>query len=299
MSPFLQRKYSLQAHQQRLNESNIPRWHPPHYGRSISATASPNLEAHRRYQTAIPVLDMDRNQMVRLKGNTSPIGKQFLLLICCWFGSEFFLIDLNFLCENLVLQRFYHQQSQLREKESNGHLNNSPLNVSHPPYKVDYEKRINELNDKEHRQQTNPFLRQIPKLTHKLNPFKQPSPKHSLSAVQHHDDGVVDEPVYANSHIPIYQKQYDHYHDGAPKENIHRQRIPINPPADIYYEKTAYPAVTYDEHCAIEPNHTFNPTTSSTNKEKKGNGTKNTSDDPGKLAHIKRTINFIGFELLV
>lgn len=74
LSPFLQRKYSLQAHQQRLNESNIPRWRPQ-YGRSISATASPNLEAHRRYQTAIPVLDTDKTQMVRLKGNTSPIGK--------------------------------------------------------------------------------------------------------------------------------------------------------------------------------------------------------------------------------
>lgn len=74
LSPFLQRKYSLQAHQQRLNESNIPRWRTPQYGRSISATASPNLEAHRRYQTAIPVLDTDKSQVVRLKGNTSPIG---------------------------------------------------------------------------------------------------------------------------------------------------------------------------------------------------------------------------------
>lgn len=75
LSPFLQRKYSLQAHQQRLSDQNAPRWRPPQYGRSISATASPNLDAHRRYQTAIPVLDSDRPQMVRLKGNTSPIGK--------------------------------------------------------------------------------------------------------------------------------------------------------------------------------------------------------------------------------
>lgn len=77
LSPFLQRKYSLQAHQQRLNDQNTPRWRPQ-YGRSISATASPNLDAHRRYQTAIPVLESDRNQMVRLKGNTSPIGMYFL-----------------------------------------------------------------------------------------------------------------------------------------------------------------------------------------------------------------------------
>lgn len=75
LSPFLQRKYSLQPQQQHLNESNIPRWRTPQYGRSISATASPNLEAHRRYQTAIPVLDTDKPQIVRLKGNTSPIGE--------------------------------------------------------------------------------------------------------------------------------------------------------------------------------------------------------------------------------
>lgn len=76
LSPFLQRKFSLQAHQQRLNDPNVVRWRPPQYNRSISATASPNLDAHRRYQTAIPVLDTEKTQMVRLKGNTSPIGKR-------------------------------------------------------------------------------------------------------------------------------------------------------------------------------------------------------------------------------
>ncbi|XP_031633797.1 dual specificity mitogen-activated protein kinase kinase hemipterous-like isoform X2 [Contarinia nasturtii] len=245
LSPFLQRKYSLQAHQQRLNDANSPRWRPQ-YGRSISATASPNLDAHRRYQTAIPVLDTDRNQMVRLKGNTSPI----------------------------VLQRFYHQQNQLREKEANGQVYNVP--PSHipkpvPQYKSDYEKRINELNEKEHHQHqsSNPFLRQIPKLTHKLNPFKPQSPK--LNA--------RDEPLYANSHIPIYQKNYDHYDGGVPpKESVHR-RIPINPPADIYYEKTAYPAVAYEDHYPNEYKNVYNATTSPVVKEKKSNGTKNTSDD--------------------
>lgn len=88
LSPFLQRKYSLQAHQQRLNnDQNAPRWRPQ-YGRSISATASPNLDAHRRYQTAIPVLETDRPQIVRLKGNTSPIGRTsfrffFLFIVDC------------------------------------------------------------------------------------------------------------------------------------------------------------------------------------------------------------------------
>ncbi|XP_055299890.1 dual specificity mitogen-activated protein kinase kinase hemipterous-like isoform X2 [Sitodiplosis mosellana] len=247
LSPFLQRKYSLQAHQQRLNsDQNAPRWRPQ-YGRSISATASPNLDAHRRYQTAIPVLETDRPQMVRLKGNTSPI----------------------------VLQRFYHQQNQLREKEANGQAYNSPshIPIPHPQplYKSEYEKRINELNEKEHQQQSNPFLRQIPKLTHKLNPFKQQSPK--LNARE--------EPLYANSHIPVYQKNYEHY-DGVPKENMHRQRIPVNPPADIYYEKTAYPAVAYeDQHYPNEYKNVYNATTSAMSKEKKSNGTKNTSDDPG------------------
>lgn len=169
-----------------------------------------------------------------------------------------------------MLQRFYHQQSQLREKEANGQTYHSPLNITHPQFKSDYEKRINELNDKE-QSQTNPFIRQIPKLTHKLNPMRQPSPKLNDR----------DEPVYANSHIPIFQQQYDHF-DGVHKENIHRQRIPINPPADIYYEKTAHPTtVAYEDHYPNEYKSVYNPTTSSMNKEKKSNGTKTTSDDPG------------------
>lgn len=59
----------------------MARWRAPQYTRSISATASPNLDAHRRYQTAIPVLDTEKTQMVRLKGNTSPIGKSFKTFI--------------------------------------------------------------------------------------------------------------------------------------------------------------------------------------------------------------------------
>lgn len=168
-----------------------------------------------------------------------------------------------------MLQRFYHQQNQLREKSANGHSYNSPSHIPQPQYKSDYEKRINELNEKEHHHpQSNPFLRQIPKLTHKLNPFKQHSPK--LNA--------RDEPLYANSHIPVYQKHYDHY-DGVPKENIHRQRIPIEPPTDIYYEKTSYPVVAYEDQYPNEYKNVYNATTSP--KEKKSNGTKNTSDDAG------------------
>lgn len=138
--------------------------------------------------------------------------------------------------------------------------------MAHPQYRVDYEQRANEMSEKENHQ-TNPFLRQIPKLTHKLNPFKQNSKPNS-----HHD-----EPVYANSHIPIYQKQYEL--DSVPKENVHRQRIPVKPPADIYYEKTSYP----DDICPNDYNNTPNLAESANNKEKKNNGTKNASDDPGKL----------------
>lgn len=121
---------------------------------------------------------------------------------------------------------------------------------------------MNEISEKEHHP-ANPFLRQIPKLTHKLNPFKQNA------------KSQPDEPVYANSQIPIYQKSY--YLDGAPKVNVHRQRIPINPPADIYYEKTTYP----DEIYPNEYNNAYNPAANTATKEKKTNGTKNASDDPG------------------
>lgn len=177
-----------------------------------------------------------------------------------------------------MLQRFFHQQSQLRERETN----NSPLNVTHPQHRIDYEKRINELCEKEP-QETNPFIRQIPKLPHKLNPFKQNTKFNSQ----------YDEPVYANSHIPIYQKGYEHFDDGFPKQNIHRQRIPINPPADIYYDKTNHP----DEHHPNEYNNAYNPTSSTINKEKKSNGTKHNSDDSGK--YVLFVEKKIGLNLLL
>lgn len=152
--------------------------------------------------------------------------------------------------------------------------------MTHPQYRIDYEKRMNEISEKEHHQ-TNPFLRQIPKLTHKLNPFKQNSKFDS----QH------DEPVYANSHIPIYHKQYDHL-DGVPKENVHRQRIqviPVNPPADIYYDKTTYPEEIYPN----EYNNMHNPAPCSLNKEKRSSGTKNVSDDSGEENSCKSRRNWL------
>lgn len=169
-----------------------------------------------------------------------------------------------------MLQRFYHQQSQLREREANVQSFNNPLNSAHSHFKAEYEKRVNEINDTDHNQ-ANPFIRQIPKLTHKLNPFTKLNTKL--------DDS--DEPVYANSHIPIYQNQYDNF-DVTPKENIHRQRIPANPPIDIYNGRTSYPA-TYEEHYPSEHKSPYTTTTTSAvNGGRKSNGSKTTSDDPGK-----------------
>lgn len=77
LSPFLQRKLSLQAQQQRAAHDLNPnhRWHiHPGYGTSVSATASPNLDARKRFQTGIPAFESEDSSVVRLHGNTSPIG---------------------------------------------------------------------------------------------------------------------------------------------------------------------------------------------------------------------------------
>lgn len=78
LSPFLQRKLSLQAQQNRVaayDPSANNRWHiHPGYGTSVSATASPNLDARKRFQTAVPAFESDDSSVVRLHGNTSPIG---------------------------------------------------------------------------------------------------------------------------------------------------------------------------------------------------------------------------------
>lgn len=181
-----------------------------------------------------------------------------------------------------VLQRFYHQQTQLREKEANGQAyNNSQSQVAHSQLKAEYEKRINELNEKEQHPQSNPFLRQLPKLTHKLNPFKQQQQSQPQSPKL---NARSDEPLYANSHIPVYQKHYAHHYDGMQKENTHLQRIPVNPPAEIYSDKMAYAIAASDENCPNEYKIVYNATTSSVGgggKEKKCSTTKN-GDDPGK-----------------
>lgn len=78
LSPFLRRKLSLQAQEHRVAAyvpSQNNRWHiHSGYGTSISATASPNLDARKRFQTATPAFDSDESSVVRLHGNTSPIG---------------------------------------------------------------------------------------------------------------------------------------------------------------------------------------------------------------------------------
>lgn len=77
LSPYLKRKLSLQTHQRIQNDGRInSNLHC--YRTSISATASPNLDARRRFHTSIP--DSHEPNMARLHGNTSPIGKLFLSL---------------------------------------------------------------------------------------------------------------------------------------------------------------------------------------------------------------------------
>lgn len=118
-----------------------------------------------------------------------------------------------------MLQRFYHQQSQLREKEAH---RQQPHQLHHPQpvhYGMKRESHSSQMSGNEQNDQAaNPFVRSIPKLTHKLNPFKQPnsrsnSPSDSVN-LQNNDvyrnvpQYHVAEAVYANTNIPVYTKHY-------------------------------------------------------------------------------------------
>ncbi|XP_037036933.1 dual specificity mitogen-activated protein kinase kinase hemipterous-like isoform X1 [Bradysia coprophila] len=130
-SPYLQRKYS------QPQDSFWNLQHPPDgVGGSKSATTSPY--ARKRFQTTIPV--SDQTQCTRPLGNTSPI----------------------------VLQRFYHQQSQHRDKSER----NRPVDS------------------------TNPFLSHIPKYQFD----KSFDPTHEYLQ-------PPNTPPSCNSYIPTYQPQ--------------------------------------------------------------------------------------------
>lgn len=117
--------------------------------------------------------------------------KQFL-----FFSNRFF--DSNL----LVLQRFYHQQSQLREREANDRVSYSNP-ICSPKVQRYVSDRTKDIADK------NPFSRHI----QKLNPFKHQHSK--LGSTSH---CINDEVIYANTSDEINQQL---------NENIHRQRNTI------------------------------------------------------------------------
>lgn len=118
------------------------------------------------------------------------------------------MILLNLLA---VLQRFYHQQSQLRERETSRHASPQHQPNDFVKYSAAQTASADKMDSNNH------FLRHIPKLTQKLNPFKNASNSNS----HHHSNSSssaygsvtpIDSPnyhteaIYTNSNIPIMKK---------------------------------------------------------------------------------------------
>lgn len=184
-----------------------------------------------------------------------------------------------------MLQRFYHQQNQLRERGSNEQFYNGSSSHSQmqctPDHEIYLQRDVPVVHMTKNESQTNPFMKHIPKLTQKLNPFKQQSPKRK-------------EAIYANTNMLMNQKCYGHdQYDGdlMQRENIHLQRIPITPPMDIYnnYEKTYS---NYKDHYPVaEYKNAYNEHgTPLKTSAKKSNGLNNNinhhRDDPGKRNNV-------------
>lgn len=180
-----------------------------------------------------------------------------------------------------MLQRFYHQQNQLRERGANEQYYNGSPSHSQMQYIPDHEiysqRDVHAVHMAKNESQTNPFMKHIPKLTQKLNPFKQQSPKHK-------------EAIYANTNMLMSQKSYNHDQsdgDTMQRENIHLQRIPVTPPVDIYnnYGKTYS---NYKDHYPVtgEYKTAYNEFgTPLKTSGKKTNGVNNHRDDPSKWNH--------------
>lgn len=182
------------------------------------------------------------------------------------------------------MQRFYHQQSQLREREANQEQQYYH-HVQHPQY---IQEAYPVEKDESH---TNPFMKHIPKLTQKLNPFKQQQQQQQQQNSQKMINGCQfarKEAIYAN--VAMNQKSYDQFGDMMPRENVHRQRIPVTPPVDIYnnYERTTYG--NYQDHYPAEYKNAYNMNAEHHHgtpiKSKKPNGT-NHRDDPGNATIIQ------------
>lgn len=172
-----------------------------------------------------------------------------------------------------VLQRFYHQQSQLRERETSRHA--SP---QHQPNDfVKYSAASATSADK--MESNNHFLRHIPKLTQKLNPFKNLSnssnPNNNSSGygsvTANESLNCHKELIYSNSNIPIMKKN---------------QRSTTLPPSSApYYANNAceYPSDMSDQGVHRPCMNVYGQTINYKNGYEMGSGSIDSSrDDHGK-----------------
>lgn len=117
----------------------------------------------------------------------------------------------NFIDFLAVLQRFYHQQSQLRERETCRHASPQHQPNDFVKYSAVQTASADKMDSNNH------FLRHIPKLTQKLNPFKNTSNsnnhQHSNSSSSAYGSVTANdtpnyhtETIYTNSNIPIMKK---------------------------------------------------------------------------------------------
>lgn len=167
------------------------------YIREKSTSASPSpIGGRKRFQTTVPILNDNTPQYSRLQGNTSPI----------------------------VLQRFYHQQNQLREREREKHQQHNQ--------KIQIQKELNSssISNSNSGATTNPFLNSfIPKYhpshqissqipiqqqqsTSQINPSESPMlHDHYTKNLPHQQQQVLSSSPnnYQTSHIPVYTQQQE------------------------------------------------------------------------------------------
>lgn len=163
------------------------------------------------------------------------------------------------------MQRFYHQQSQLREREKERERYHQQYHHPQalPQYQpidlTTYGPSCGPSEKSEHG-----LLKHIQKLPQKWNPFKSGNKTHSYDAANY-----PSEAIYSNTNIPI-SKQYvrsntlptqqpSPYHQGHYQEerlmNPHRQQIPISPPMSIYGNCTEYVRPTRYEDLPTKNHH--------------------------------------------
>lgn len=210
----------------------------------------------KRFQTTIPVPE---SQYVRLEGNTSPIG---ISLLQCPRYLLFFNFHFSF---PIVLQRFYHQQSQLR--------NNSTGEKSH---KFD---------------NTNPFVSNIPKYQPSPPPYTlQNISQNSSSEIYHQIPNITSSSLPYESvqitNIPIYHQYKPHsppqYVANSPKNQflLNSQTMGSPSPLDIHRQHENH--VQYRNNCGHTLTHSHHLTQQEA-MERRGSNGENCSDDSGKI----------------